>query len=511
MRCKKPLTVIGICSILCSLMLSSTLVLGAGNSWNVVADGSGDFTSIQSAIDAASTGDTIYVSSGTYYETLTIGKNISLIGESKVNTTIVGANNTIISLVSDSILIQGFTVRDGEVGILIDNASNNIITNNSFINNSKGVSILSGSFNNRIYSNNFVENMQHAYDVSTNEWYVGSEGNYWDDYIGIDLDNNGIGDSSYDIAGASNLDRFPLMNPLTKVPFANFWYNPTNPTTQTPINFTDISYDLDGSIVSWVWDFGNNVTDTSQSPIYRYTDDGTYLVKLTVYDDLGASSSQIYTISVLNVAPTALFTASPEVPLDIQEVVFIDDSNDPDGNIVSWVWSVDNEVVEHGSYFSYTFPDDGDYMVSLEITDDDSSKSTYYQQISVLNVGPTVGFSFNTDDGTISKNERIRFVDNAHDQDGEIVSYLWNFGDGKTSTEKAPEHRYENNGIYKVSLTVTDDDGASKSFAKELVVGTISEREDILAGLSLIDLLFIIFIFIAVIIVFIISKKYSNL
>ena len=78
------------------------------------------------------------------------------------------------------------------------------------------------------------------------------------------------------------------------------------------ISFYDISSDEDGEIVSWLWDFGDGVTSSEQQTKYSYSDNGTYLVSLTVYDDLGASNKQIYEIQVANVGPTASFSYSPK-------------------------------------------------------------------------------------------------------------------------------------------------------------------------------------------------------
>ena len=58
----------------------------------------------------------------------------------------------------------------------------------------------------------------------------------------------------------------------------------------------------------------------------------------------------------------------------------------------------------------------------------------------------------------------------SYDPDGEIVSYQWDFGDGDTSTDMNPVHVYENPGVYTVSLTVTDDEGAAGSDSCSLQV-----------------------------------------
>lgn len=60
----------------------------------------------------------------------------------------------------------------------------------------------------------------------------------------------------------------------------------------------------------------------------------------------------------------------------------------------------------------------------------------------------------------------IQFTDNSTDEDGKVVAWNWNFGDGFTSQEKSPKHEYSDFGEYKVSLTVKDDKGAAASFEK---------------------------------------------
>ncbi|GAA5001423.1 M20/M25/M40 family metallo-hydrolase [Pseudoluteimonas lycopersici] len=57
----------------------------------------------------------------------------------------------------------------------------------------------------------------------------------------------------------------------------------------------------------------------------------------------------------------------------------------------------------------------------------------------------------------------VAFTDRSSDSDGSIVSRSWNFGDGKSSTATSPTHVYSTVGTYNVTLTVTDDDGATAS------------------------------------------------
>jgi len=71
-------------------------------------------------------------------------------------------------------------------------------------------------------------------------------------------------------------------------PTADFTFSVDSPTTADNIGFTDKSSGADnGGISDWQWDFGDGTTSTKQNPSHKYSDDGTYEVKLTVTDESG--------------------------------------------------------------------------------------------------------------------------------------------------------------------------------------------------------------------------------
>jgi PKD repeat protein len=100
--------------------------------------------------------------------------------------------------------------------------------------------------------------------------------------------------------------------PPAESPNADFTYTPNKPENTDVIHFNDISYDPDGAIVSWWWDFGDHYFSDLQNPIHCYYYDGLYTISLTVKDNDGLTNTIQKTIAV--------------PPLDI---VYVDDDYNP--------------------------------------------------------------------------------------------------------------------------------------------------------------------------------------
>ena len=177
--------------------------------------GSGNYSTIQDAIDAASNGNTVFVYSGIYYEDVIINKSINLFGEDKENTIVNGnGGEFVFNITTDYVNVSGFTIQNGSLGIEIFSGSNNIITDNIVKDNSNyGISVYGLSNDSIIYHNDFINNAIHAMDSANNTYDDGDEGNYWDDYLGEDNNSDGIGDTPYNISGGDNQDLYPLMEP----------------------------------------------------------------------------------------------------------------------------------------------------------------------------------------------------------------------------------------------------------------------------------------------------------
>jgi parallel beta-helix repeat protein len=132
-----------------------------GNWLYVGGSGPGNYTKIQYAIDNASDNDIIYVYSGIYNENIVINKSISLIGQDRDTTKILGANGTeIIRLQDCSVELTGFTIEKfneiNDVGIILTDCWNCYIHKNKVI--YCGTGLLMGDTDSTVISNNTIFN-----------------------------------------------------------------------------------------------------------------------------------------------------------------------------------------------------------------------------------------------------------------------------------------------------------------------------------------------------------------
>jgi len=383
---------------------------------------------------------------------------------------IYGNNNGMVLVLSSYNDIERCEFSNNSVYALkILNSYANTLYHNDFYDNLVGC-YLENSADNLIYFSNFIGNTQHVVDYNANMWDNGSVGNYWDDYDGVDTNWDGIGDTPYEI-DANSIDHYPLIREAG-FPIAYFTWEPLQPYTFETVYFYDASIDLDGAIVSWLWDFGDGNISYEKNPTHYYADNGIYIVNLTVTDNDGRMAWMEEEITVLNTPPLANFTWEPQHPTDIDEIIFNASlSYDIDGFITNYTWDFGDGWIAYGVEVKHVYADNGNYTVNLTIIDDDGATAYVTRVITVRNVPPVANFIFKPYEPTDL--DTIEFTDKSYDLDGNIVNYTWNFGDGNISYEKNPMHQYKNNGVYVVSLTIVDDDGDISQISKAILVKNV--------------------------------------
>src|SRR5581483_4083320 len=128
----------------------------------------------------------------------------------------------------------------------------------------------------------------------------------------------------------------------------------------------------------------------------------------------------------------------------------------------SWDWSW-GDASAHGSgaTASHAYAAGGTYNVTLTVTDNRGATGSTTQQVTVTgppNQAPSACFSSSAASLVASFNGTC-----SSDPDGSVVSWSWAFGDGGTGSGATPSHTYAAGGTYNVTLTVTDNNGATGS------------------------------------------------
>ena len=222
---KKTVTIVILClafSNILTIFSDEGLCENTNDYIHVGGDGQVVFITINDAINFSNNGDTIFIHKGEYFENVVINKSINLIGEDK-DLTIISNNYGVNTLTIDTefVNISGFTIKGGTKSSIFINYSIQIfVYNNSIIDNSGyGIYISNNSEadiskNNTFYHNNFINNTQNIFEGDQNNiWSYQNQGNYYDDYEGLDKNNDGIGDSPYNISTDGSIDQYPLMMP----------------------------------------------------------------------------------------------------------------------------------------------------------------------------------------------------------------------------------------------------------------------------------------------------------
>jgi len=237
------------------------------------------------------------------------------------------------------------------------------------------------------------------------------------------------------------------------------------------------SWDEDGTIVNYTWDFGDGNFEYTDNPTHIFIQNGTYDVVLTVTDNDGLKD-----IFVLNI-----FVNKPPIPIvNISELIIMlgdtinfnaSGSYDIDGEIEFYYWNFDDGYTSNQAIANHEFKDSGLFNVSLKIIDNLNEITTIYYIIEVVNRLPIVDFEKTPTSG----NTKVifEFSDLSYDEDGEIEEWNWDFGDGENSNLQNTNHLFSLPGIYIVNLTVIDDQGGINSTTKNIEIYNSPPEPDI--------------------------------
>lgn len=218
----------------------------------------------------------------------------------------------------------------------------------------------------------------------------------------------------------------------------------------------------------WQFDDGNSTSGASLSVTNnKYIRAGTYDPWLITTDLNGCNDTTTSAVSLNIYGPTASFLAEAGGCKD-SSIAFTDTSR-TDGThpLTKWIWNYGDGIIDSvsGRTPLHNYNSTGTYDVRLTVYDNNGCSSGVLKQDIVTITSPAANFSVS--DSLRCSLSTISFINSST---GSGLAYLWNFGDGKTSTLDTPSHAYTAEGIYTVSLTITDKYSCRNTITKPNVV-----------------------------------------
>lgn len=209
----------------------------------------------------------------------------------------------------------------------------------------------------------------------------------------------------------------------------------------------------DNTIAQWDWTFGDGNTSPDIQPSHQYNGLGTFTIQLTATSDSGCVASATQDVEVYPYPNTDFSFSSFEgcAPFD---VVFENESTiNPNYAIGSYEWSFGDGNTSSSESPSNTYTTSGTFDVSLITTTQDGgcSDTLAYSDLVTVFLTPEASFYFDPENPT-TLNPTIQFFNTTTDG----ANYIWNFGDGNTSTAVNPENEYLEEGSYFITLIATN-------------------------------------------------------
>ncbi len=248
---------------------------------------------------------------------------------------------------------------------------------------------------------------------------------------------------------------------------ANFVADDTDVCKDATVTFTSWFSSGSGTVNRWFINTSPTGPITPVAPpvsgilVYTFYTPGNYTVRLETTDQNGCRDTVTKPNYVLVAKPDANFIGSPVSGCRPLTVTFTNSSTPTLGTVISsYAWTFGDggsaSMPAPLSTTTHTYTLAGSYDVSLIITDNLGCKDTLVRPAHITVFQPAASFLASNVNPCV--NSPVTFTNTST---GGVVSSVWDFGDGNSSTAMSPVHSYSATGTYSIRLTVTDANGCS--------------------------------------------------
>jgi PKD repeat protein len=245
---------------------------------------------------------------------------------------------------------------------------------------------------------------------------------------------------------------------------ALFTADATSGCAPLPVHFTNQS----SNATSYYWNFGDNQHSAAANPTHTYNNNISNTVTLYAYNSAGCSSVYTYTTAIVSSRPNANFNIPQTMSCAPFSVPFNNTSN---WGAVSYLWYFGDGDTSSLFEPTHIYTSPGSFDVMLIAFNANGCRDTSVRADYVTVINPTVNFSsIDTLTGCAPYNVSMS------DSTFGASSWLWNFGDGTTSTLRNPTHTYSQSGIYTITLNIGLTGGCTQFYPvfKKVKVNTVN-------------------------------------
>ncbi len=246
--------------------------------------------------------------------------------------------------------------------------------------------------------------------------------------------------------GSDTETKFDYIN-VYENPTADFTTDITSGCKDLTVQFINLSYPVSSTIISWFWDFGDGNNAFISEPAHTYSSAGSYNVSLTVTDANGCNNTFVMLVDSVKELPQAGFTGAPVTECSIPTTIdFGNLSSQGTAVITSWYWDFGDGNTSTAENPSHTYTTFDTFYVMLVVTDADACSDTVIEEVRIVDFQAEYNYTVScNNDSTFS----IAFNDLSTPA---ATTWFWDFGDGYTSVLKNPNHTYNIDSSYTITL-----------------------------------------------------------
>ena len=219
----------------------------------------------------------------------------------------------------------------------------------------------------------------------------------------------------------------------------------------------------DNAITRYQWDFGDGESAEGVAVDHRYRNPGRYRASLTVTDntDLKNNTDRDTIEVVVNAPPSPQIDVIRPACPGIEARFSGASSSDPDGAVSGFRWVFGDGAAATGPEVGHVYSQSGIFPLSL-VVDDGSGVNNSLAELAILLPVNNAPVPIAGPNLLACPGENVAFDASASlDPDGQLVSYLWHFGNEIQTAGQQVEHSFDSPGTYTVTLEVTDNSGST--------------------------------------------------